>query len=112
MATEIEGREDAPDRLGLMDVAVRRNAYGRQIASFEAKVPVQGLDEPVAAAFIRAPVVERVGDGVAVLATWDDRPVVVRQGSMLGATFHPEVAGDAGLHRLFVSMAEGNEVRG
>jgi 5'-phosphate synthase pdxT subunit len=112
MATEIEGREDAPDRLGLMDVAVRRNAYGRQIASFEAEVPVQGLDEPVAAAFIRAPVVERVGDGVAVLASWDDRPVVVRQGSMLGATFHPEIAGDAGLHRLFVSMAEGNEVRG
>lgn len=107
MAAEIEGDEDAPDRLGLMDVTVRRNAYGRQAASFETEVTVEGVEEAVSAAFIRAPIVTRTGDGVDVLAVHDTFPVVVRQDTMLGATFHPEIAGDHRVHALFVAMMDG-----
>jgi pyridoxal 5'-phosphate synthase pdxT subunit len=104
MASEIEGPQDAPHRLGLMDVAVRRNAYGRQVDSFETDLDVTGLDEPYRAVFIRAPVVERSGDGVEVLASVDGKPVLVRQGRMLGSTFHPEMTGDNRVHALFVDM--------
>ena len=106
MAKEITGPELAPHRLNLMDIAVRRNAYGRQVDSFEADLDVEGLDAPLTAAFIRAPVVERVGDGVEVLARWDEQPVLVRQGRLLAASFHPEITGDSRLHELFVAMAE------
>lgn len=105
MATDIAGREDAPHRLGVMDMAVRRNAYGRQIDSFEADLTVAGFDEPFRAVFIRAPAVERVGDDVEVLASCDDQPVLVRQGHMMASSFHPEMTGDPRIHQLFVAMA-------
>lgn len=105
MATEVRGRHGAPHRLGVLDVSVRRNAYGRQTESFEADVDVAGLDGPVRAAFIRAPVIERVGDGVDVLAVHDQDPVVVAAGRLIAATFHPELSGDCRLHRLLIERA-------
>jgi len=107
MAKEITGPELAPLRLKLMDISVKRNAYGRQVDSFEADLDVESLDAPLTAAFIRAPVVERVGACVEVLARWEDRPVLVRQGNLLAASFHPEITGDPRLHELFVSSVEG-----
>ncbi len=104
MASEIEGPQDAPHRLGVMDIAARRNAYGRQVDSFETDLHVDGLDEPYRAVFIRAPVVERTGDGVEVLASVDGQPVLVRQGRMLASTFHPEMTGDNRVHEMFVGM--------
>jgi 5'-phosphate synthase pdxT subunit len=104
MARDIVGVEDAPHRLGVMDLTVRRNAYGRQIDSFEADLEVKGLDEDLRAVFIRAPVVERVGEGLDVLASWDERPVLVREGNLLASSFHPEIAGDARVHELFLDM--------
>ncbi len=90
--------------LGAIDVAVRRNAFGRQIASFEADLEVSGVDGPMHAVFIRAPVVEKAGDLVEVLATVrlgdEDRPVVCRQGNVVVASFHPELSGDGRLHAL------------
>src|SRR5947209_14286886 len=79
------------DHLGLVDLGVRRNAFGRQVASFETDLDVAGLDEPVRAVFIRAPWVEDVGAGVEVLAELDGRPVLVLQGRYLLAAFHPEL---------------------
>jgi 5'-phosphate synthase pdxT subunit len=102
MARTISGSQDAPHRLEVLDVAVRRNAYGRQVDSFESDVDVDGLDVPFRAVFIRAPSIERVGDGVEVLGRHDGMPVLVRQGNLLGSTFHPEMTGDTRLHRLFV----------
>ena len=90
-----------------MDIAVRRNAYGRQVDSFEADLDVEGLDAPLRAAFIRAPVVEGVGDGVEVLARWEGQPVLVRQDGLLAASFHPEITGDPRLHELFVAWVGG-----
>ena len=107
MAKEIVGSELAPHRLDLMDIAVRRNAYGRQVDSFEADLDVEGLDAPLRAAFIRAPVVEGVGDGVEVLARWEGQPVLVRQDGLLAASFHPEITGDPRLHELFVARVGG-----
>jgi pyridoxal 5'-phosphate synthase pdxT subunit len=104
MASEVEGPQDAPHRLGLMDVVVRRNAYGRQVDSFETDLDVTGLDEPFRAVFIRAPVVERAADGVEVLASVEGKPVLVRQARMLGSTFHPEMTGDNRVHAMFVEM--------
>jgi 5'-phosphate synthase pdxT subunit len=86
--------------LGVVDIGVRRNAYGRQAQSFEADIDVTGIGE-MRAVFIRAPRVERVGDGVEVLATHNGEPVVVREGSILLAAFHPELTADDRLHRLF-----------
>lgn len=96
-----------PDQrgLGVMDVVVRRNGFGRQSESFEAALPVEVLGgRPFDAVFIRAPVVESVGPGVTVLARWAGQPVLCRQGRMLAASFHPEVSGDARLHRYFVTQ--------
>lgn len=106
MARDLTGREDAPHRLGVLDVCVRRNAYGRQTESFETDLDVAGLDEPFRAVFIRAPVIEGAGDGVDVLARFDGRPVLVREGSMLASSFHPEMTGDCRVHEMFVDMAE------
>ena len=105
MAREIEGLQAAPHRLAVMDIAVRRNAYGRQVDSFEADLDVAGLDSPLRAAFIRAPMVERVGSEIEVLAAFDDRPVLVRQGRLLASSFHPEMTGDERIHELFVDLA-------
>jgi pyridoxal 5'-phosphate synthase pdxT subunit len=100
LAREVNGGEPL---LGLMDIGVDRNAYGRQVDSFEADVDVKDVG-PVRGVFIRAPQVSRVGEGVEVLARHEGRPVVVRKGSMLAATFHPEIAGDPRLHAYFLRL--------
>jgi 5'-phosphate synthase pdxT subunit len=105
LADEVVGRDEAPFRVGGLDVTVRRNAYGRQVDSFEADLPVEGLDGAVRAAFIRAPIIERVGQEVEVLASWEGRPVLVRRQNILASTFHPEVAGDDRLHRMMFGVA-------
>jgi pyridoxal 5'-phosphate synthase pdxT subunit len=108
MANEIVGEQDAPHRLGVMDVAVRRNAYGRQVDSFEAPLDVEGLTEPFTAVFIRAPLIERFGESVEVLAHSDGAPVLVRQGHLMASSFHPEMTGDARLHQMFVDEIRGS----
>jgi len=103
----LDGRSDQGS-LGALDVSVRRNAFGRQVASFEADIDVKGLDGPAFhAVFIRAPFVERVGDDVEVLATVDGHPVAVRQGAVLATAFHPELSGDDRVHALFVGSLAG-----
>jgi 5'-phosphate synthase pdxT subunit len=92
------------DHLGLVDVSVRRNAFGRQVASFETDLAVAGEEEPVRAVFIRAPWVEEVGPGVEVLAEVDGRPVLAREGRFLVAAFHPELTDDTRLHERFLDL--------
>jgi pyridoxal 5'-phosphate synthase pdxT subunit len=99
------GREAVP--LGGVDITVRRNAFGRQVDSFEGDVAFTGFDEPVHGIFIRAPWVERVGEGVQVLASAAGHPVAVRQGPVLATSFHPEMTGDRRIHRLFVDIVNG-----
>jgi pyridoxal 5'-phosphate synthase pdxT subunit len=99
------GRKALP--LSAIDITVRRNAFGRQVDSFEGDIAFEGLDDPVRAVFIRAPWVERVGAGVEVLARAADHVVAVRQGSVLATAFHPEMTGDRRIHRLFVDMVTG-----
>lgn len=99
----VDGRPDQR-YLGLIDIDVRRNAYGRQTASFEAPVRLAGEDLPMPGVFIRAPRIERLGDGVEVVAMLDDVPVAVRQGDVLVAAFHPELTGDRRLHARFAAM--------
>ena len=107
LAAEIvDGRPDQ-HCFGAIDISVRRNAFGRQRDSFEADLDVDGLVLPLHAVFIRAPVVERVGPDVEVLATvrmgdGQEKPVVCRQGPVLVSSFHPELVGDARLHELFL----------
>ena len=103
LASEVlDGRPDQTS-FGAIDISVRRNAFGRQVDSFEADLAVEGIGEPpFPAVFIRAPVVERVGAGVEVLARVADRPVLCRQGPVLAAAFHPELSGDRRLHELFL----------
>jgi 5'-phosphate synthase pdxT subunit len=95
LAREVVGGEPL---FGLMDIAVRRNAYGRQVDSFEADLEVRGVEHPVRGVFIRAPWIEDVGDGVEVLAEFEGRPVVLEEGSLVVASFHPELVGETGLH--------------
>jgi pyridoxal 5'-phosphate synthase pdxT subunit len=92
------------DHLGLIDISVRRNAFGRQVASFETDLSVAGEDEPMRAVFIRAPWVEEVGPGVEVLAEVDGRPVLAREGRFLVAAFHPELTEDTRLHERFLDL--------
>jgi 5'-phosphate synthase pdxT subunit len=101
---------DAPV-FALLDISVKRNAFGRQLQSFEADVTVPALgDAPVHGVFIRAPIVERVGGGVDVLARLDDgRVVAVRQGHLVATAFHPELAGEPRFHHLLTSMATAHE---
>ncbi len=104
-----DGRPAEQPLLGVMTTTLRRNAFGRQVASFEADVEVAGLEDgPVHAVFIRAPWFERVGDEVEVLARVETpagaKVVVVRQGALLASAFHPELTGEPRLHRLFVAM--------
>ena len=92
---------------GGLDVSVQRNAFGSQVDSFEYQIHFDGLAEPVKAAFIRAPIVDEVGEGVQVLAKLEDgRIVAVRQGNLLGISFHPEVTGDSAVHKLFLDMCK------
>ena len=88
--------------LGALDVVIERNAFGRQNESFEEELAIDGLDEPVRAVFIRAPWVAKVGEGVEVLASVDDHPVMVRQGRILATSFHPELTGDHRLHQMLL----------
>ncbi len=91
--------------LRLIDATAARNAFGRQLQSFEADLAIEGIgDEPLRAVFIRAPWVERHGSGVEVLATYDGHPVVVREGGMLASAFHPELTDDPRLHAIFMAM--------
>lgn len=112
LATDVaDGRPDQ-HFFAAIDIEVRRNAFGRQVDSFETDLAVDGLGPPLHAVFIRAPVVERVGPGVEVLANLDGfdggpRPVVCRQGPVLVAAFHPELTADTRLHQLFVSAVRG-----
>ncbi len=98
----LDGRADQRSYDGI-DIAVRRNAFGRQVDSFEADLNVDGLDEPFHAVFIRAPFVEEVGPDVEVLASVDGHPVLCRQGPVLVAAFHPELTADRRLHELFLA---------
>lgn len=103
----LDGRADQ-DGLGALDITTRRNAFGRQVDSFEVDLAVAGLEAPFRAVFIRAPWVERTGAGVQVLAHIErdgqEHPVAVRQGNVLATSFHPEVTDDARVHALFVEM--------
>lgn len=103
LARDIVG-SDQP-RLGLMDIQVLRNGYGRQIDSFEADLTIEALgEEPFRGVFIRAPMINRVGPEVEVLGSFDGRPVIARQGQFLVSTFHPELTGDTRLHRYFLGL--------
>jgi pyridoxal 5'-phosphate synthase pdxT subunit len=101
LADDVRDADDRqyPAALAALDCTVVRNAYGRQRESFETPLAVDRIDGEFPGVFIRAPVVERVGDEVDVLATHDGHPVLVRQGSIWGATFHPELSGDLRLHQ-------------
>jgi 5'-phosphate synthase pdxT subunit len=105
LADEVLGGTADQQTLGGLDVTVRRNAFGRQVDSFETDLDVAGLDGgPLHAVFIRAPWVERTGESVEVLASVDGHPVAVRQGVLLATSFHPELTPDTRLHELFVSI--------
>ena len=104
LATEVLDGRVGQRSFGVIDIAVRRNGYGRQVDSFEDDIAVEGLDEPFHVVFIRAPKVERVGEGVSVLAQHRGVPVLARQGTVLVASFHPELTDDLRLHGLFVSF--------
>ncbi len=95
-----DAKDDRVATLDVIDVTVDRNAFGRQADSFEADLTVTGLDRPFPAVFIRAPLIDEVGDRVETLATVDDRPVAVRQGNVVGTSFHPELTDDSRLHGL------------
>ncbi len=91
--------------LGFLDAEARRNAFGRQLQSFEADLEIEGIgDEPLRAVFIRAPWIERRGPEVEVLASYDGHPVAVRQGTVLSSAFHPELTDDPRFHAIFMAM--------
>ncbi len=98
--------------LGLIDATARRNAFGRQLQSFEADLSVEGIgEEPLRAVFIRAPWVERHGSGVEVLASYGEHPVAIREGGVLACAFHPELTDDSRLHAVFMAMTTGARQR-
>ena len=102
LASEVfDGRADQRN-FGAIDIGVRRNAWGRQVDSFETEVAVDGFDGDFHAVFIRAPRVERVGDDVEILAVIDDEPVLCRSGSIVVSSFHPELSSDVRIHQLFL----------
>lgn len=112
LAAEVLGGRADQASFGVIDIVVRRNAFGRQLQSFESDLLVAGLDgPPLHAVFIRAPVVERAGPQVEVLASvelgGEEHPVVCRQGNVLVASFHPELAGEGRLHALLLEGAQG-----
>ncbi len=102
MARTIEGSNQP--RLGMMDIAVLRNAFGSQRESFEADLPFEPFETPVRAVFIRAPIVTEVGNGVQVLSQLEDKIVAVQQGNLLATAFHPELTDDERIHRYFLSF--------
>ena len=102
MAREIEERRQYS--LDLLDITLRRNAFGPQVHSFETNLKVDGLAEPLLGVFIRAPVVTRIGPEVKPLAVFDGSIVAVRQGNLIGTSFHPELTTDTRLHSLFLDL--------
>jgi len=92
--------------IGALDATVERNAFGRQNESFEADLAVDGFEEPVRAVFIRAPLVDRIGNEVEVLASHEGRPVFVRQDNVLAAAFHPELTPDRRVHEMLIDLTE------
>ena len=103
LAKEIRG--SGQPRLGLMDMEVERNAYGRQVDSFEASFSSEVFSgEPLRGVFIRAPIIRSVRESVEIIATYEELPVVVRQGKLLAATFHPELTEDSRLHSYFLEI--------
>ncbi|WP_310552064.1 pyridoxal 5'-phosphate synthase glutaminase subunit PdxT [Paenibacillus glufosinatiresistens] len=110
MAKRIDGGE--PAHLELMDMTVSRNAFGRQRESFECDLEVKGIDEPVRAVFIRAPLISEVGPEVEVLSTYRDEIVTARQGHLLAASYHPELTEDYRLHQYFADMVESSRPAG
>jgi 5'-phosphate synthase pdxT subunit len=100
------------EHLGLVDVSVRRNAYGRQVASFEADLELAGEDAPLRGVFIRAPRVAEAGPDVEVLAEHDGEPVLLREGRFLVASFHPELTDDPRVHELFLDLVREQEAVG
>jgi 5'-phosphate synthase pdxT subunit len=101
------------DHLGVLDVSARRNAFGRQVRSFEADLDLEALGEsPLRAVFIRAPWVEEPGDGVEVLAELDGHPVAVREGNVLAVAFHPELTGDRRVHAWILEQVAGRNGAG
>lgn len=104
LATEISDGRDDQHALGAVDLSVARNGYGRQIESFEADLEVAGFDTPFHAVFIRAPLVQRAGGSVEVLASVDGDPVLCRQGNVLVAAFHPELSDDDRIHRHWLEQ--------
>jgi 5'-phosphate synthase pdxT subunit len=102
LAKTIQGQEEA--HLGLMDITVSRNAFGRQRESFETDLNIKGIEEPVRAVFIRAPLIQSVGTGVDVLSEYNGEIVAARQGHLLASSFHPELTDDYRLHQYFVDM--------
>ena len=101
----LDGRDDQSP-LNAIDIVVRRNAFGRQIDSFESSIDVKGLSEPFPAIFIRAPIVESVGDNVDVYAKVDDQIVLCGNASTLVASFHPELSSDTRIHEMFLSLGK------
>jgi len=103
LADKILDAKQGQKSFGGLDITVRRNAFGRQVDSFESDIPfADGSSDLIRAVFIRAPWVERVGDGIEVLATVDTHPVAVRSRTMLATSFHPELTGDHRIHRYFI----------
>jgi 5'-phosphate synthase pdxT subunit len=110
LATEVKNPHQAS--LGLLDMTVLRNAYGRQLASDVVHGPSNlpdRSDEPLEMVFIRAPIIERVGPGIEVLAEYAGKPTLVRKGNILASTFHPELTADPSVHRYFLSLVAANE---
>jgi len=95
-------------KLGLMDVSILRNNYGRQVDSFEAELDV--FDEPFNGIFIRAPVISSVHDGCKILSEFENKPVLVEQGNLLVSTFHPELTSDLRVHKYFIDMVEKSRI--
>ncbi|XID91836.1 pyridoxal 5'-phosphate synthase glutaminase subunit PdxT [Paenibacillaceae bacterium WGS1546] len=104
LAERLEGGEEP--HLGLMDMTVARNAFGRQRESFETDLDVKGIDTPLRAVFIRAPLIKEVGENVEVLSVYKGEIVTARQGNLLAASYHPELTDDYRLHELFIHMAD------
>ncbi len=95
-----DAKDERVSTIDILDITVDRNAFGRQADSFETDLAIVGLDHPFHAVFIRAPVIDEVGDDVEVLASYDGRPVAVRQGPIVGTAFHPELTDDSRIHWL------------
>ncbi|AWB42849.1 pyridoxal 5'-phosphate synthase glutaminase subunit PdxT [Paenibacillus sp. CAA11] len=107
LAKTIEGGEEP--HLGVMDIQVSRNAFGRQRESFETDLPMKGIDNPVRAVFIRAPLITAVGENVEVLSTYKEEIVTARQGHLLATSFHPELTDDYAMHKYFVDMVKSSQ---